>query len=113
DRSGRLDVEHRLYLDTSIAIDDDIEEEDEDDEGAIERTSKPKSVWFGGEFSSDSGKRALKELLPGDAFDFPKSIEFMRTCVLLGTSGSDIILDLFSGSGAMAQAVMHQNAIDG
>lgn len=115
DRSGRLDIEHRLYLDTSIAIDDDIEEEEEegDDEGAIERTSKPKSVWFGGEFSSDSGKRALKELLPGDTFDFPKSIEFMRTCILLGTSGTDIILDLFSGSGAMAQAVMHQNATDG
>ncbi|MCZ8095568.1 MAG: site-specific DNA-methyltransferase [Acidovorax sp.] len=112
DRSGRLDVEHRLYLDTSIAIDDE-DEDDDDDEGAIERTSKPKSVWFGGELSSDSGKRALKELLPGDVFDFPKSIDFMRTCVLLGTTGTDIVLDLFAGSGATAQAVMQQNAIDG
>jgi adenine-specific DNA-methyltransferase len=112
-RNGRLDVEHRLYLDTSIAIDDDAEEEEEDDEGAIERTSKPKSVWLGGELSSDSGKRALKELLPGDAFDFPKSIDFMRTCILLGTSGTDIVLDLFAGSGATAQAVMQQNMIDG
>lgn len=113
-RNGRLDVEHRLYLDTSIAIDDGSDDDDVDDEeGAIERTSKPKSVWFGGEFSSDSGKRALKELLPGDVFDFPKSIDFLRTCVVLGTNGSDIVLDLFSGSGAMAQAVMLQNAIDG
>jgi adenine-specific DNA-methyltransferase len=113
DRTGRLDVEHRLYLDASIAIDDDEEEDDEDEEGAVERTSKPKSVWFGGQFSSDSGKRALKDLLPGGTFDFPKSLDFLRTCVLLGTSDSDIVLDLFAGSGATAQAVMQQNAIDG
>jgi len=112
ERSGRLDIEHRLYLDTSCAIDDEEDLDEDDDEGAIERTSKPKSIWLGGEFSSDSGKRALKELLPGDVFDFPKSIEFMRTCVLLSTAGSDLVLDLFSGSGAMAQAVMQQNAID-
>jgi adenine-specific DNA-methyltransferase len=52
ERSGRLDIEHRLYLDTSIAVDDDPDEEDEEDDGAIERTSKPKSVWLGGEFST-------------------------------------------------------------
>lgn len=112
DRNGRLDVEHRVYLDPSIAI-DDLDEEDEDDEGAVERTSKPKSIWIGGEFSTDSGKRALKELLPGESFDFPKSIDFLRTCFLLGTSGNEIILDLFSGSGSTAQAVMQQNAVDG
>ncbi|MFP3670116.1 DNA methyltransferase, partial [Priestia sp. SIMBA_032] len=111
-RSGRLDVEHRIYLDPSIAV-DELDEEDEEDEGAVERTSKPKSVWMGGEFSTDSGKRALKELMPGDSFDFPKSIDFLRTCFLLGTSRNEIILDLFAGSGSTAQAVMQQNAIDG
>lgn len=111
DRTGRLDVEHRVYLDTSIAIDEEPDE-DEDDEGAVERTSKPKSFWVGGEFSTDSGKRALKELLPGEVFDFPKSIDFLRTCILLGTKGDDIVMDLFAGSGATAQAVMQQNAID-
>jgi adenine-specific DNA-methyltransferase len=110
-RSGRLDVEHRVYLDASIAIEDD--EEDEDDEDAVERTSKPKSVWIGGEFSTDSGKRALKELLPGEVFDFPKAIDFLRTCVLLGSGQNDIVLDMFAGSGSLAQAVMQQNATDG
>nr|WP_029462242.1 site-specific DNA-methyltransferase [Serpentinimonas barnesii] len=114
ERSGRLDVEHRVYLDTSIAIDDEPEDDDDDDdEGTVERTSKPKSVWIGGEFSTDSAKRALKELLPGEVFDFPKSIDFLRTCILLGTGGTDMVLDLFAGSGATAQAVMQQNAIDG
>ncbi|OYW97631.1 MAG: hypothetical protein B7Z14_17165 [Bosea sp. 32-68-6] len=111
DRTGRLDVEHRVYLDTSIAIEDEPDD-DEEDEGVVERTSKPKSFWLGGEFSTDSGKRALKELLPGEVFDFPKSIDFLRTCILLGTSGDDIVMDLFAGSGATAQAVMQQNAID-
>ena len=112
-RNGRLDVEHRVYLDPSIAVDDEPDESDDDDEESIERTSKPKSIWLGGEFSTDSGKRALKELLPGESFDFPKSIDFLRTCILLGTSGTDIVLDLFSGSGSTAQAVMQQNASDG
>lgn len=112
-RSGRLDVDHRVYLDPSIAVDDEPDEIDDDDEENIERTSKPKSVWIGGEFSTDSGKRALKELLPGESFDFPKSIEFLRTCILLGTAGTDIVLDLFAGSGSTGQAVMQQNALDG
>lgn len=112
-RSGRLDVEHRVYLDPSIAVDDDPDEIDDDEEESFERTSKPKSVWIGGEFSTDSGKRALKELLPGESFDFPKSIDFLRTCILLGSSSNDIVLDLFAGSGSTGQAVMQQNALDG
>jgi adenine-specific DNA-methyltransferase len=113
ERSGRLDVEHRVYLDSSISIEEPEEDDDDDDDGAVERTSKPKSVWIGAEFSTDSAKRALKEFMPGEVFDFPKSIDFLRTCILLGTSGTDIVLDLFAGSGSMAQAVMLQNAIDG
>ena len=114
ERSGRLDVAHRLYLDPGISLDlESVDEEDEDDEGAIERTSKPKSIWLGGEFSSDSGKRALKELLPGAAFDFPKSVELLRTCALLSTSKDDIVLDFFAGSATSGQAVMTQNALDG
>lgn len=113
EKSGRLDVEHRVYLDASVEVGDLLDDgEEEEDEGAIERTSKPKSVWFGGEFSTDSSKRALKALLPGEVFDFPKAIDFLRTCILLGTKGSDLILDLFSGSGSLAQATLQQNALD-
>jgi adenine-specific DNA-methyltransferase len=114
DRTSRLDVEHRVYLDPSISLEVEADEElDDDDEGVIERTSKPKSIWIGGEFSSDSGKRALKELLPGTTFDFPKSLELIRACVLFGTSKNDIVLDFFAGSATTGQAVMAQNSIDG
>lgn len=114
ERTGRLDVEHRVYLDPSISLEVEADDEpDDDDEGSIERTSKPKSIWIGGEFSSDSGKRALKELLPGTTFDFPKSLELIRTCVLLGSSGDDIVMDFFAGSATTGHAVLAQNAIDG
>lgn len=114
ERSGRLDVEHRVYLDPSISMEvESDDEQDDEDEGAIERTSKPKSIWIGGEFSSDSGKRSLKELMPGTTFDFPKSVELIRTCVLLGSSNEDIVMDFFAGSATSGQAVMTQNAIDG
>jgi adenine-specific DNA-methyltransferase len=51
--------------------------------------------------------------MPGDSFDFPKSLEFLRTCILLSTSSSEIVLDLFAGSGSTAQAVLQQNVMDG
>jgi adenine-specific DNA-methyltransferase len=119
ERSGRLDVDHRVYLDPSIAVGDALEEDEEDaeldmeDGEALERSSKPKSIWLGGEFSTDSGKRALKEIMPGESFNFPKSLDFLKTCIVLGTGGADIIADLFAGSGALGQAVMQQNMADG
>ena len=113
DKTGRLDVEHRLYLDATIVLGAETDDDqDEEDEGTVERTSKPKSVWIGGEFSSDSGKRTLKELLPGAAFDFPKSLELIRTCVLMGTSKNEIVMDFFAGSATTGHAVLAQNEID-
>ena len=117
ERSGRLDVEHRVYLDPSIALsgvflneDDDDDESEEDD--VVERTSKPKSVWIGPSFSTDSGKRAMKEFLPGETFSFPKSVDLLRQCIQLGLSKDGIALDLFAGSGTLGQAVMDHNNTD-
>ncbi|HOY54413.1 MAG TPA: site-specific DNA-methyltransferase, partial [Opitutaceae bacterium] len=113
-KSGRWDVEHRVYLDPAIRIDaqivvDDDEEEDEEDE-VFERTSKPKSIWLGGEFSTDSGKRALKRHLPGDTFDFPKSVELLKRCVQLVLGQNGVVIDLFAGSGTLGEALFTHNA---
>jgi adenine-specific DNA-methyltransferase len=84
-----LDVSHRVYLDPNVklgdtVVDDDDEEGDEGDEDeVIERTSKPKSIWLGPNLSSDSGKRAMKAFLPGDTFNFPKSVDLLRQCIQL------------------------------
>lgn len=114
ERSGRWDVEHRVYLDPAVRINGDPfdQDEEEDDDQLMERSSKPKSVWLGGEFSSDSGKRALKELIPGDTYDFPKSVELIRQCLQLGLNKEGIAVDFFAGSGTMGQAAMLQNAVD-
>ena len=106
-RSGRWDVDHRIYLDPSIIIGDELieqDDEDDEDEEIVERTSKPKSIWLGGEFSSDSGKRALKEFLPGDSFDFPKSVGLIRQCLQLGLDKDGIALDFFAGLGPWASS---------
>jgi adenine-specific DNA-methyltransferase len=120
ERSGRLDVSHRVYLDPSIKlgdtiIDDDEEEEegDEDEGEVVERTSKPKSIWLGPNLSSDSGKRSMKAFLPGDTFNFPKSVDFLRQCIQIGLGNEQVALDLFAGSGTFGQAVMEHNLSDG
>lgn len=116
-RSKRWGLEHRVYLDPSISIgeDDDIEnEDDEDEEDALfERTSKPKSFWLGGEFSSDAGKRMFKAILPGKKFDFPKSIDLVKRCLQMGAPKDGLILDSFAGTGTTAHAVLKLNAEDG
>jgi adenine-specific DNA-methyltransferase len=123
ERTGRLDVSHRLYLDPSVKLgdtimEDDIEEDEDDgDDGeedeVIERTSKPKSIWIGPHFSSDSGKRSMKAFLPGAAFSFPKSVDLLRQCIQVGLGKDQIGLDLFAGSGTFGQAVMEHNLTDG
>jgi adenine-specific DNA-methyltransferase len=118
ERSGRLDVSHRVYLDSAVKLgniiveDDDVEEESDEDE-VIERTSKPKSIWLGPNFSSDSGKRAMKAFLPGDTFSFPKSVELLRQCIQIGLGNDQLALDLFAGSGTLGEAVMDHNLSDG
>lgn len=112
ERSNRWDVEHRVYLNPSITMDSDGDDEPEDDGEVIERTSKPKSFWQGGELSTDSGKRAFKELLPEVNFDFPKSPELIKRCLRLGLGNDGIVLDFFSGSGTTAQAVIELNRED-
>ena len=117
ERTGRLDVSHRIYLDPTITLDNtSIEDEDEEEDGdeveTIERTSKPKSIWLGPHFSSDSGKRSMKALLPGDTFDFPKSVDLLRQCIQIGMADGEIALDLFAGSGTLGQAVMVQSLYD-
>jgi len=119
ERSGRLDVDYRVYLDPSISVGDSLEEDEDkaeldmEDGDVLERTSKLKSIWTGGKFSTGSGTLALREIMPGHVFNYPKSLHFLKTCIVFGTSGTDVIVDLFAGSGSLGQAVMQQNMADG
>ena len=61
---------------------------------------------------TELGSLELKEIMGEKVFDYPKSVKFIQFLLKFSTSGSDIILDFFAGSGTTAQAVMELNAED-
>jgi adenine-specific DNA-methyltransferase len=117
-KKGRWGVEHRIYLDPSITVggvpevEEDDEEDFDDEDEVVERSSKPKSFWMGGEFSTDSGKRAVKATVVNEKFEFPKSVDLIARCIQMSTAKNAIILDSFGGSGTTAHAVLKINAQD-
>ena len=63
---------------------------------------------------TDEAKKQLKSLFDGSApFDTPKPVRLMRRILDIASSKDCVVLDFFSGSASMAQAVMEKNAEDG
>lgn len=79
----------------------------------IERTRKYKSVWDKTEYNNQAGTQEVKSLLSADVMSFPKPKQLLIDICNMGTSGNDVILDFFAGSGTTAQAVMELNLEDG
>jgi adenine-specific DNA-methyltransferase len=77
--------------------------------------TKAKGLWLEKKMNHENGKEMARELFGMTPFDFPKSVDYIKKCLLLGTSsyGEDIVLDFFSGSATTAHAVMQLNAEDG
>lgn len=57
--------------------------------------------------------KRLRDLMGCDCFDFPKDETVLQEIVEMLTSGEDVVLDFFAGSGTTGHAVMAQNALDG
>lgn len=63
---------------------------------------------------SRRGTEEVKALFSGlKLFDYPKPIDYLKHFIKATTSGTDIVLDFFAGSGSTAHAVMATNAEDG
>ena len=81
----------------------------------IDMEAAPKTWWDHSKYSSANGTKALRDLLPENSFDFPKSVELVKDCLL--ASGVDVdadsILDYFAGSGTTGHAVINLNREDG
>ena len=75
----------------------------------------PMTIWKYTEVGhSQDATKALKALFDGhDYFDYPKSVELIKRCVLLYSSQDSLILDFFSGSATTAHAILQLNAEDG
>ncbi len=108
-QNGKWGIKHRVYLNPALnpVIDDEEFDEFDDD---VERTSKAKSFWMGGELSTDVARRTLKKLLPEAEFDYPKSVDLIKRILHMGTNSDCIIVDFFGGSATTMQAVMELNA---
>lgn len=57
--------------------------------------------------------KRLRELMGCDCFDFPKDEFVLQELVGMMTTGGDVVMDFFAGSGTAGHAVMAQNATDG
>ncbi len=75
----------------------------------------PTNLWPYSEVGhSDEAKKELQKLFDGSApFDTPKPVRLMRRILDIASSEGCTVLDFFSGSASMAQAVMEKNAEDG
>ena len=63
--------------------------------------------------SATSAAQELDNMMGGKFFDFPKPVNLLRRMISIGAEKDSIVLDFFSGSGTIAQAVIAQNAEDG
>jgi adenine-specific DNA-methyltransferase len=110
-QKDRWDVQHRVYLNPTVRSEPSDEEADDDDKD-IQRTSKPKSFWWGGDISTDVANREFKKLFSGLNPDYPKSPYYIEKLLHMGTSSNDIVLDFFAGYSTTAHAVMNLNATE-
>ena len=67
------------------------------------------------ELDGRGGTNEIKAIFPEDKrpFDFPKPTELIEELLSFTTSGNDIVLDSFGGSGTTANAVLKLNKADG
>lgn len=63
--------------------------------------------------TNETSSKKLEKLLGGRYFDFPKPSSLIAHLVNFCTSGNDIILDFFAGSGTTGQAITELNQEDG
>lgn len=73
----------------------------------------PKSVWFGERYdASTKGTNVLKDIIPDNNFDYPKSVFAVEDLLQLGVSAKETVLDYFAGSGTTAHAIINLNRED-
>ncbi len=75
---------------------------------------KPTSVWAQKDVNSERGTEAFKALgFKTTDFSNPKPIGTLKRILQIASDPDSLVLDFFSGSASMAQAVMEKNAEDG
>ncbi len=81
----------------------------------VKNSITPMTIWKYREVGhTQDATKKLKELFGNiHTFDYSKTVDLIKRCIVLYTEKKDIILDFFSGSATTAHAVMQLNAEDG
>lgn len=72
-----------------------------------------KSLQADAELNNDYGKKRIKELFGSNVMSFPKPPALMKRVLEIGSTKTSLVMDFFSGSATMADAIMALNAGDG
>lgn len=76
-------------------------------------TVLPKSLWFNNRYdASTKGTNLLKDIVPNNQFDYPKSIFAVEDFIRIGANKDSVILDYFAGSATTGHAVVNLNRQD-
>ncbi|MER8460319.1 site-specific DNA-methyltransferase [Mesorhizobium sp. M1300] len=98
-RDGRLDIDYMVFLD------------DTDESNGTRK--KPKSVWFGPEYSTDHATTLIKNIFGDNPLKHsPKPLEHVVRAIQLAVGKEGIVLDSFAGSGTTGHAVLEANNRD-
>lgn len=77
----------------------------------------PLSSWIGSDNQpiglNSEGTKIIQSIFEDKVFDYPKPLSLLQALLPQLTSGEDIILDSFAGSGTTAHAVLNLNKHDG
>lgn len=73
----------------------------------------PLSTWLADVGLNTEATRDIQKLFGQNIFDYSKPISLINQLIKTSTSGNDLILDFFAGSGTTGEAVMRLNAEDG
>ena len=71
------------------------------------------SIWDDKNFYTAKGNADIKRLFEKKVFSYPKPIDLIQYILQKTTLRDDLVLDFFSGSATLADAVMKQNDLDG
>lgn len=98
EKKGKWNINYRVYLEKNGEV----------------RSTKPKSVWMGPEFSTDAATKSFRALLPQVQDPMtPKPLGLLLTLLRFAVDDGDIVLDFFAGTGTTGDAVINLNAEDG
>ena len=77
----------------------------------MDEDSPPNTWWGEGKYDSSNGSKRLKAMFGNKIFDFPKSVDLTKDCILtsINENNEAEVLDFFAGSGTTGQAIININ----